>query len=883
MDSSARSRSSSAYHGAAWKDEMYGHSAVKSGVWSLGEDCVSHADTERESDFDASLLNDETRQPLSRKVPVPPPLINPYRMVIAFRFAALGLFFYWRLGNPVRNAYVLWLMSVVCEIWLAMSWILEQLTKWRPVKRETYLERLAVRYNRREPSQLAGIDVIVMAADPRRESPIMTANTLLSVLAVDYPVDKISCYISDEGSSMLTFEAVQETSEFARKWVPFCKKYCIEPRSPEQYFSLSADYLRNKVHPSFIKDRRAMKREYEEFKVYLNRLVARAKKAPREGWVMKDGTPWPGNNARDHPGIIQVFLGQGGGHDMDGKVLPRLIYVSREIRPGFQHHGKAGAMNALVRVSGIFTNSPFILNLDCSQYINNSKALQEAMCFLMDPKYGDYTAFVQFPLKLDRTDRNNSFESRNNVFFDVNLRCLDGVQGPLYIGTACVFNRRCLYGYEAPRKIKHGKRNCLKTCLGRSRNMDSNLSKESEMELLGKQRAPRMPISDVDSIRELVPTEEANQDDNLQLHQQKLFGKSQGFIESVPLQKGTISQFLTLESLLREAIQVISCGYEDDTKWGREIGWIYGSGSEEFLVGLKVQSLGWRSIYCTPRIPAFRELATVNLLDHLNRSHDWAKGSICLLFSQHCPLWNGCDGRLKLLQRFAYINCTVYPLTALPLVVFCILPSLCLFSGKFVLPQIDITGCIALTSLFFTILATNVLEMRWGEIGIHEWWRNEQFSVIVAVSAHLFAVVHGLIKVLLNIDIKVHSSHDESSVNKEPPSSDPYILRWTSLLIPPMALLMINLVAIVAGISSAISNGNQAWSVMFCKLVLASSVILHLLPFVGGLTSNRNRLPTIVLVWSVLLASIFSLLWLHVNPFATRMVGPSIEQCGINC
>lgn len=65
---------------------------------------------------------------------------------------------------------------------------------------------------------------------------------------------------------------------------------------------------------------------------------------------MQDGTPWPGNNTKDHPGMIQVFLGHSGGHDSEGNQLPRLVYVSREKRPGFQHHKKAGAMNALVEL-----------------------------------------------------------------------------------------------------------------------------------------------------------------------------------------------------------------------------------------------------------------------------------------------------------------------------------------------------------------------------------------------------------------------------------------------------------------------------------------------------------------------------------------------------
>jgi hypothetical protein len=40
--------------------------------------------------------------------------------------------------------------------------------------------------------------------------------------------------------------------------------------------------------------------------VRINALVAKAQKTPDEGWIMQDGTPWPGNNPRDHPGMIQV-------------------------------------------------------------------------------------------------------------------------------------------------------------------------------------------------------------------------------------------------------------------------------------------------------------------------------------------------------------------------------------------------------------------------------------------------------------------------------------------------------------------------------------------------------------------------------------------------
>ncbi|KAG5562816.1 hypothetical protein RHGRI_005518 [Rhododendron griersonianum] len=101
-----------------------------------------------------------------------------------------------------------------------------------------------------------------------------------------------------------------------------------------------------------------MKRGYEEFKVRNNALVANAQKIPKQGWTMQDGTAEPGNSPRDHTpmiqfllpfiGVLRCSLGIVGGLDTDGNELPRLVYVSREKCPGFQHHKKVGAMNALV-------------------------------------------------------------------------------------------------------------------------------------------------------------------------------------------------------------------------------------------------------------------------------------------------------------------------------------------------------------------------------------------------------------------------------------------------------------------------------------------------------------------------------------------------------
>ncbi|MCO5601057.1 hypothetical protein L7F22_055174 [Adiantum nelumboides] len=883
------------YGSVAWKERMDN--------WKNRQDKLQLVKSEgggggKGADFpfddDDLPVMDEARQPLSRKIPISSARINPYRMIIVIRLVVLAFFLRFRILNPVPDAYGLWMVSVICEVWFAFSWILDQFPKWLPINRETYLDRLSLRYEKDgRPSELAAVDVFVSTVDPMKEPPIVTANTVLSILAVDYPVDKISCYVSDDGAAMLTFEAMLETSEFARKWVPFCKKFAIEPRAPEMYFAQKIDYLKDKVHPSFVKERRAMKREYEEFKIRINALVAKAQKVPEEGWTMQDGTPWPGNNVRDHPGMIQVFLGHSGGTDTDGNYLPRLVYVSREKRVGHNHHKKAGAMNACVRVSAVLTNAPFILNLDCDHYINNSKAMREAMCFMMDPTVGKKVCYVQFPQRFDGIDRHDRYANNNTVFFDINLRGLDGIQGPVYVGTGCVFRRQALYGYNPPKRTKPPSRSCnccsslfCGWCCFGSRKKSRKSKFSMKPKFWKKKKSSRKgeassPIHKLDDIEEGVEGIESEKTAIMsQKNFEKKFGQSPVFISSTLLENGGVPPNASPASLLKEAIHVISCGYEDKSDWGKEIGWIYGSVTEDILTGFKMHVRGWRSIYCMPRRPAFKGSAPINLTDRLHQVLRWALGSVEIFLSRHCPIWYGYGTGLKWLERLAYINTIVYPLTSLPLLAYCTLPAVCLLTGKFIIPTIDGYASLWFLSLFLSIFATGILEIRWSGIGIDEWWRNEQFWVIGGVSAHLFALFQGLLKVLAGIDTSFTVTSKQA---EDEQFAELYLFKWTTLLIPPTTLLVLNIVGVVAGISDAINNGYQSWGPLFGKLFFAIWVIMHLYPFLKGLLGRQNRTPTIVIVWSILLASILSLLWVRINPFLPKQTGPVLEECGLRC
>uniref|UniRef100_A0A453FIA6 Uncharacterized protein n=1 Tax=Aegilops tauschii subsp. strangulata TaxID=200361 RepID=A0A453FIA6_AEGTS len=367
-----------------------------------------------------------------------------------------------------------------------------------------------------------------------------------------------------------------------------------------------------------------------------------------------------------------------------------------------------------------------------------------------------------------------------------------------------------------------------------------------------------------------------------QMSFEKSFGQSSVFIESTLMENGGVPESVDPSTLIKEAIHVISCGYEEKTEWGKELGWIYGSVTEDILTGFKMHCRGWRSIYCMPIRPAFKGSAPINLSDRLHQVLRWALGSVEIFFSRHCPLWYGYGGgRLRWLQRLSYINTIVYPFTSVPLVAYCCLPAICLLTGKFIIPILSNAATIWFLGLFTSIILTSVLELRWSGIGIEDWWRNEQFWVIGGVSAHLFAVFQGILKMVIGLDTNFTVT---SKAAEDGDFAELYVFKWTTVLIPPTTILVLNLVGVVAGFSDALNSGYESWGPLFGKVFFAMWVIMHLYPFLKGLMGRQNRTPTIVILWSVLLASVFSLLWVKIDPFITGAETVATGACSsIDC
>uniref|UniRef100_A0A0E0B4D6 Cellulose synthase-like protein E6 n=1 Tax=Oryza glumipatula TaxID=40148 RepID=A0A0E0B4D6_9ORYZ len=374
-----------------------------------------------------------------------------YRLQAATVAAGILLVLYYRATRvpAAGEGRAAWLGMAAAELWFAVYWVITQSVRWCPVRRRTFKNRLAERYK----ENLPGVDVFVCTADPHAEPPSLVISTILSVMAYNYPSEKISVYLSDDGGSILTFYALWEASMFAKKWLPFCRRYNIEPRSPAAYFSESEGHH----NPCSPKEWSFIKNLYEEMRERIDSAVMSGK-IPEEIKLKHKGfDEWNSEmTSKNHQPIVQVLIDGKSQNavDDDGNVLPTLVYMAREKSPQYHHNFKAGALNALIRVSALISDSPVILNVDCDMYSNNSDSIRDALCFFLDEEMSHKIGFVQYPQNYNNMTKNNIYGNSLNVINHVEMRGLDSAGGCLYIGTGCFHRREILCGKKFSKDYK---------------------------------------------------------------------------------------------------------------------------------------------------------------------------------------------------------------------------------------------------------------------------------------------------------------------------------------------------------------------------------------------------------------------------------------------
>ncbi|QCD95367.1 cellulose synthase A [Vigna unguiculata] len=308
-----------------------------------------------------------------------------------------------------------WILITIAELLLSALWFFNQAFRWHPVSRTTITDKLPREEN------LPGLDIFVCTLDPEKEPTVQVMDTVVSAIAMDYPSDKLAVYLSDDGGCPVTLYAMREAGEFAKEWVPFCRKYGVKLRCPKVFFSPMGedeDLLRLqgfKPHRDLIKAKyEKMQKNIEKFGSDPNNLRIVTDRAPR----------------------IEIINEEPG--------LPLVVYVSRERRPSLPHKFKGGALNTLLRVSGFLSNAPYFLVVDCDMYCNDPTSAKQAMCFFLDPHTSKDTAFVQFPQMFHNLSKKDIYDSQTRTAFKTMWQGMDGLRGPGLSGSGNYLSRSAL-------------------------------------------------------------------------------------------------------------------------------------------------------------------------------------------------------------------------------------------------------------------------------------------------------------------------------------------------------------------------------------------------------------------------------------------------------
>ncbi|KAK3429396.1 hypothetical protein EUGRSUZ_E00821 [Eucalyptus grandis] len=699
-------------------------------------------------------------------------LIHGAALLILIHYRA-SFFFAEEASSPGQPTTLAWLIIFLGELMLSLTWFLHQAFRWRPMSRTAFPKRLP------GDGELPSIDVLVCTADPDKEPTVAVMNTVISAMALDYPPEKLHVYLSDDGGSLLTLHGMREAYDFARRWLPFCKRFGIKTRCPKAYFMDDEDVSASVGYES---EKKEVKEKYELFEAHINGYRNRNYGESRDG-------------RQDHPSTIEVIHGNSSDEvvQADQQQMPLLVYVSREKRPSYPHNFKAGALNVLLRVSGVISNSPYVLVLDCDMYCNDPSSARRAMCFHLDPTLSPSLSFVQFPQSFHNISKNDIYDSKIRSPFGTLLCGMDGLQGPLIAGTGFYIKRESLYS---------------------------------------------------------EPMQEANLMDL-----KAIFGHSNEFIKHVQwsdkLNKNILSEPGTV---CRDTEHLASCHYENGTKWGQEVGFKYGSVAEDFFTSFALHCKGWKSVYCRPSQPQFLGASTTNLNDLLVQVTRWSSGLAQVGFSRFSPPIYG-PWRMSILQSMCYTELAFFPLYCLPLCCLATIPQICLFNGVPIYPEVSSSLFLVYCFVFLSSLSKHLYEVVVSGHSVRTFINEQRIWMIHSVTTYLYGSINAVLtKTGVRRASFLPTSKVADDEQMEMYEKGVFDFRTSIVFLAPIvALVMLSMASFVGGIARVLVLGG--WDKLLAQIALSFFILVMSYPVIEGMVrSDKGRIPLSAAVQSALLS-----------------------------
>ncbi|CAL8074787.1 unnamed protein product [Prunus armeniaca] len=450
-----------------------------------------------------------------------------------------------------------------------------------------------------------------------------------------------------------------------------------------------------------------------------------------------------------------------------------------------------------LRVSGVISNSPYILGLDCDMHCHDPSSARQAMCFHLDPKISPSLALVQFPQKFQNISNNDIYDSQLRSIFS-KWQGFDGVGGPCVSGT----------GYYIKR---------LSLC--------SN------------------------SIHE----------DGDPMKLRESFGPSNEFIKSLHQNNKPDMLIHRKNALLNEAQLLASCAFENGTEWGEEVGFMYGSVAEDYVTGFRLHCKGWISVYCNPPRPQFLGRGVTNLDDFLVHVTRWTSGMVDVIFSKFCPLIYGPSKTSTFVHSMCYAEMALVPIFHfLPLWCFATIPQLCLLNGISLYPEVSNSYFIVFSFIFLSLISKHLYEVLSTGFTFRHWINEQRIWMMKSVISDLYGSVDGFMKKIGMREANFFLTNKVDDVDQlKRYNMGVFDFQTSILFLAPMtALVILNMASFAVGISRVIFLGEL--DKFFIQIFIPFYVILMNHPIVEGMLirKDKGRIPPSITLLSAIVSLI---------------------------
>ncbi|KAE9457915.1 hypothetical protein C3L33_10206, partial [Rhododendron williamsianum] len=293
-----------------------------------------------------------------------------------------------------------------------------------------------------------------------------------------------------------------------------------------------------------------------------------------------------------------------------------------------------------------------------------------------------------------------------------------------------------------------------------------------------------------------------------------------------------------------------------------QMGWIYGSTTEDVLTGLTIHGRGWKSTSCTPTLPGFLGCAPSGGPATMTQHKRWATGLLEILVTRRSPLILTLVGKLQFRQCLAYLWVLLWSLRSVPELCYATLPAYCIISGSRFLPKVGEPALLIPLAIFITYNLYTLSEYFRAGLSARAWWNNQRIWRIITMTAWLFGVFNIILKLLGLSETVFEVTQKEQSSTNGSNDDNADVGRFTfdesPIFIPATTVLLVNLTALVIailGFQFAAHGGDGSG---IGEVIFSSCVVLCLWAFLKGLFGKgKYGIPLATVYKSGALALLF--------------------------